>query len=350
VPRVLLIALVAVVILAAGWVLQLLWVAGQFKTLEPHFGGSCARIEGVVGAEDLTIHPRTGVAYLTAYDRRAAAAGRPPRGALYAYDLEASPPSFVNLTPDAAPGFRPHGLSLYAAPDGRDALFVVNHAGGRHTVEVYDLVEARLSHRETLADPLLVSPNDLVAVDPRRFYVSNDHGSPEGFRRTLEEYLRLPLANVVYYDGERFSEAADGVRMGNGINLSSDGLTLYLAATVGRSVRVYDRDPASGALALRQEIPIGSGGDNIEVDADGALWIGAHAKLLDFVAHSSDPSRLAPSQVLRISERADAGWVVDEIYLDLGDQFSGSSVAAVRGERLLVGAVYDAGILDCRMR
>jgi hypothetical protein len=54
--------------------------------------------------------------------------------------------------------------------------------------------------------------------------------------------------------------------------------------------------------------------------------------------------------VLRISERADAGWVVDEIYLDLGDQFSGSSVAAVHGERLLVGAVYDAGILDCRMR
>ena len=45
-----------------------------------------------------------------------------------------------------------------------------------------------------------------------------------------------------------------------------------------------------------------------------------------------------------------AGWVVDEIYLDLGDQFSGSSVAAVHGERLLVGAIYDAGILDCRMR
>jgi arylesterase/paraoxonase len=64
VPRVLLIALVAVVILAAGWVLQLLWAAGQFKTLEPHFEGTCAQVEGLAGAEDLTIHPRTAVAYL----------------------------------------------------------------------------------------------------------------------------------------------------------------------------------------------------------------------------------------------------------------------------------------------
>jgi arylesterase/paraoxonase len=348
--RVLLIALVAVAILVAGWVLQLLWAAGQFKTLEPHFEGTCAQIEGLAGAEDLTIHPRTGVAYLSAYDRRAAADGEPARGAIYAYDLKASAPKLVDLTPDAPPGFRPHGLSLYAAPNRRDALFVINHAGGQHTVEVYDLVRGRLAHRETLADPLLVSPNDLVAVGPRSFYASNDHGNPEGFGRTLEEYLRLPLANVVYYDGERFHEAADGVRMANGINASSDGRTLYVAATIGRSVRVYDRDPASGDLALREEIPIGSGVDNIEVDADGALWIGSHPKLLDVVAHSSDASRRAPSQVLRVAERTDGGWAVDEIYLDLGDELSAASAAAVRGERLLVGAIYDARFLDCRMQ
>ncbi len=195
-----------------------------------------------------------------------------------------------------------------------------------------------------------MSPNDLVAVGPHRFYASNDHRNPEGFGRTLEEYLRLPLANVVYYDGERFHEAADGLRMANGITASSDGRTLYVAATIGRSVRVYDRDPASGALALRHEIPIDSGADNIEVGADGALWIGTHPKLLDVVAHSSDPSRRAPSQVLRVTERAGGGWAVDEIYLDLGDQLSAASVAAVRGERLLVGAIYDARFLDCRMR
>lgn len=349
-PRILLIALVAVAILVAGWVLQLLWAAGQFKTLEPHFEGTCAQIEGLVGAEDLTIHPRTGVAYLSAYDRRSAAEGRPARGAIYAYDLKTSAPRLVDLTPDAAPGFHPHGLSLYAAPDGRDALFVINHAGGRHAVEVYDLIRGRLEHRETLTDPLLVSPNDLVAAGPRSFYVSNDHGYPEGLGRALEEYLRLPLANVLYYDGERFREAADGLRMANGVNASSDGRTLYVAATIGRSVHVYDRDPASGDLALRHEIPIGSGVDNIEVAADGALWIGSHPKLLDVVAHSSDPSRRAPSQVLRVTERAGGGWAVDEIYLDLGEELSAASAAAVRGKRLLVGAIYDARFLDCRMK
>ena len=69
--RPILIGLAIAVVLAAGWLLQLLWAAGQFKTLEPHFAGSCREIGGVIGAEDITIHPRTGVAYLSAFDRRA---------------------------------------------------------------------------------------------------------------------------------------------------------------------------------------------------------------------------------------------------------------------------------------
>jgi hypothetical protein len=40
---------------------------------------------------------------------------------------------------------------------------------------------------------------------------------------------------------------------------------------------------------------------------------------------------------------------VEEVLLSLGEDLSGSSVAAVRGDRLLVGSVMDDGILDCRI-
>jgi len=39
---------------------------------------------------------------------------------------------------------------------------------------------------------------------------------------------------------------------------------------------------------------------------------------------------------------------VREVYLDEGE-FSGSSVAAVRGRRMLVGQIFDDGILDCTL-
>ena len=90
------------------------------------------------------------------------------------------------------------------------------------------------------------------------------------------------------------------------------------------------------------------GGVSIEVDEDGNLWIGSHPKLLRFRAHAADPNELSPSQVLRISRGPEGRYVVSEVYLDLGDQLSASSVAAVRGDRLLIGGIFDPRFLDCR--
>jgi len=339
----------AVVLAAAVFLLQLFHSAGEFKTLEPHFAGSCTVVPGIVGAEDITIHPRTGVALISSADRRSALGGGPARGGIYAYDLNVEAPQLRNLTPDADPDFLPHGLSLYVGDDGRDVLYVINHAGGRHGIEVYDLVGTRLSHRQTLSDPLLVSPNDLVAVGRDRLYVTNDHANPPGFSRQLEDYLRRSISTVVYYDGERFVEAASGFRYPNGVNVSGDGETLYVASTTGGSVFVFRIDPDSKTLEETGTIEIGTGVDNIEVDPEGSLWIGAHPKLLTFVRHTGDASRFAPSQVIRIDDPATDAPRVKEVLLSLGEDLSGSSVAAVRGDRLLVGSVMDDGLLDCRI-
>ena len=181
---------VILVVVVGGFVLQLLYAAGQFRTLEPHFAGRCTPVAGLLGPEDVTIHPRTGVAYIFSADRRSVFEGGPGRGAIYAYDLKAASPRLRNLTPAADEDFRPHGLSLYLGDDGRDVLYAINHAGGRHTIEVYDFVSTRLSHRESLSDPLLVTPNDLVAVGHERLYVTNDHANTTGFARRLEDFDR----------------------------------------------------------------------------------------------------------------------------------------------------------------
>jgi arylesterase/paraoxonase len=343
-------AFVIVLGVVGGWFVWLLAVTGQLKTLTPHFDGTCTAVGGVVGAEDLTIHPRTGVAYLSACDRFAVSAGKPGHGAIYSYDLGTASAQPVNLTPDAAPDFCPHGLSLLLAPGGGSFLFVINHAGGRHAVEVYEVAERRLVLRRTLTDPLLVSPNDLVAVTATQVYVTNDHRHPAGFMRTVEDYLRRPWANVVMWNGTGFREVAGGIRLANGINASPDGKTVYVMSTIGMSMRIYDRNPASGALSLRGETPLGSGVDNVEVDNDGTLWIGAHPQLLTVVRYMAGARPYAPSQVLRVVFRGGGDYAVNEVFLDRGEQLSASSVAAVWGKRLLIGPVADSKFLDCKMR
>lgn len=350
--RSLLLALVAVVVLIAAFVIDTLYVAGAFKHIAPHFGGRCAPV-AVTGVEDMAALD-DGHVFLSSDDRRATLAGHPTPGAIFLYDLSgATPPR--NLTLAGAPELHPHGISYWPIAPGRGRLFVVNHpdgmsmaGGGRHAIEVFDWNDGALAHRTTLTGPALESPNDVVAVSPETFYVTNDHGS-QGLARTFEDWLRLARASVVYYDGKSLRRVADDIVYANGIDVSADGKSLYVAATTGRSLLVYDRDPATGALANRRDIALGTAPDNIERAADGHLWIAAHPKLLAFVAHAKDPAAKSPSQVLEVTLQAGGGAAVTEVLLDDGTQLSGSSVALRSGTHLLVGPVFADHFLDCSM-
>lgn len=347
--------LIAFVVLAAvvflgGWILSLLYRAGTFRRIHPHFDGTCALIQGPIGPEDITIDPHTRIAYVSASDRRAAMAGKPHPGAIYAYDLNQPGSVPVNLTPTAGVSFQPHGISLWRDPNGHHVLFVVNHpprgsASREHTIEVYDLEDGKLFHRATLSDPLLVMPNDIVAVGLDRFYVTNTHYHPPGIRQTIETYLQRAGAQLIYYGEGGFRVAVPDLVFPNGVNVSPDGRSLYLAMVTPRSVRVYDRDPVRERLTFQREMFVDTAPDNIEIDRDGNLWIGAHPKLFRVTAHMADAAELAPTQVVRVTPQG----TVDEIYLDHGERIAASSVAAVSGSRLLIGQIMGNGFLDCTM-
>lgn len=348
--RIIIVILLAVVVLVGGWVLSLLYRAGTFRRIHPHFEGTCTLIKGPVGPEDITIHPRTNIAYVSASDRRAFMAGAPVPGAIYAYDLNQPGAEPINLTPKAGPSFQPHGISVWSEPDGQDVLFVINHppkgaAARAHAVEIYDIDNGRLFHRATLSDPLLVMPNDIVAVGLDRFYLTNTHYYPPGLRQTVETYLQRPGAQLVYYGEGGFRVAIPDLVFPNGVNVSPDGRHLYLAMLTLKSVRVYERDPVAEKLTLMREIPIDTGPDNIEVDASGNLWIGAHPKLLAVAALQRSADESAPSQVVRVTPQGK----VDEIYLSDGDPIAAASVAAVSGSRLLIGQIFGNGFLDCTL-
>lgn len=341
----LVVVLLIVALLAGLGVSWLMERAGQFKQLEP-VELPCREVGGMPGPEDVTIHRGSGTAFVSSFDRRAALRGEPRRGAVFAYDLNAPGQPPRELTAGFAGELRPHGLSLWSG-DAGTFLHVVNHPPEGHSIEIFEWLEGRLEHRETVRDELLVSPNDVLATGPRTFYASNDHGHTEGLARMLEEYLQREQSNVVRFDGETMRVAASGIGYANGIAMSPDGQEVYVAGTTRGRLHVFARDAATGALDPVDVLELGTGLDNIEVDRHGMLWVAAHPKLLSFVAHSRDPAEHSPSEVLWVHPDQALDPPVRTVYRSLGEEVSGASVGAPWGSRLLVGSVFEPHLLDC---
>jgi arylesterase/paraoxonase len=81
------------------------------------------------------------------------------------------------------------------------------------------------------------------------------------------------------------------------------------------------------------------------VDAEGNLWIAAHPKLLAFVGHAKDSLKRSPSQVLKLTPKAGSDYAVEEMWMDAGDQLSGSSIALRHRDELYVGGVFQPRVI-----
>ena len=339
------------VLILAGLAVKTLRDAGEFKDLAWHGPENCLAVGGLSGSEDITVDRRTGRVYVSSVDFRALTQSKAaPRGGVFAWDLQSPQSAPVDLTKDFPRDFYPHGLGLLTAPDRPARLFVVNHHPAGPCVEIFDDAGDRLVHVRTITGPELISPNDLIPVGPEEFYVTNDHGSSGSWGRALEDYLQLSRANLLYYDGTSFREAAGGFSYPNGVNVSPDGRTLYLAETLGRKLRIFDRDISSGGLTLRRTLELDTGLDNLDVAENGEVYIGAHPRMLTFTKYAADPERLSPAQVLRVSPTPSGDFRVEEIYLQDGRDLSGSSVAVFFQDRLLIGSVFDDRFLVCEFK
>lgn len=335
--------------------------SGEFTTLVPVFDGSCQDISGMPGAEDLAIDRQAGRIYVSSDDRRAAAQGAPVRGAIYALSA-ADPVKAVDrkdLTGGLPAAFHPHGLSLYRGADGTSTVMVVNHPKGATDytgtqVEIFDVQsDGMLKLRRSVALPGVTRLNDIAATGPDSFYATSESDLARG---SFAESLGYILGNdrtgaIWYFNGSKASKQDTGLGFANSVALSNDGRTLYASATISRSIFIYDRDPATGALKRRDGALLGTGVDNLDVDPEGIVWIGAHPKMLTFIQHAGNPAKASPSQILILEPAASGkGGAIDQVYLkDGSDGFSGATVAVRTGSTMVMGSVFEKSVRVCQL-
>ncbi len=345
--------IVLLILLSGLFVFKTFWQSGGFKTIENKFQGTTHIIEGLPGVEDITIDQATGIAFLSSDDRRARMIHKQRvKGAIYALNLNDSSLRPINLTENfTQQDFHPHGISLFQSSEGKKILFVVNHRRSGNFIEIFEFRSHSMQHLQSVSDKLIISPNDVVGVGERSFYVTNDHDEGISTWRGIKDVFRIGTGNVCYYDGNKVSPTSiKGVKYANGVNVSNGGRKLYLAATTGKTISIYDRDISSGQLTKSEEIDTNTGVDNIELDTDGNLWVGCHPQLLKFVTHSKNEKSLSPSEIIKLTNVGDGKFRQETIYMNDGSEISASSVGAVYKNQLLIGPVFQRHIILAKMK
>lgn len=85
-----------------------------------------------------------------------------------------------------------HGLDIHERSATELTIFAINHRRTGSVIEVLEYtIGGKVQYKETIKHELIRTPNDIVALGPRSFYVSNDHRHPTGAMRHVEGILDM---------------------------------------------------------------------------------------------------------------------------------------------------------------
>lgn len=269
-----------------------------------------------LGVEDIDQDPLTGAVFLSGADWAGAVRGAAAPGAIF--KLVRAPDGNLtaqDVTPAMSIPLWPHGLDVYRSSDGAQArLFVVNHQNaGPSRIEVFDIgSDGRLvwSEADSGAHPGLDRPNDVAATGPRSFYATNDHAAARrgwmpGPVEIAEDAIAARTARVIYVDlAQKVSKTAAKAAFPNGVQVSTDGKTVYVGELTRSAVRVF-RVRSNATLKPIGRLKTGRMPDNLHLQDNRWLWVAAHGDALSFRDHAvswknaSPTHPPAPGQVAR---------------------------------------------------
>ena len=231
--------------------------------------------------------------------------------------------------PPSAGAFTTHGVYVAPGEGPVHELFVVGH-GARESIEVFEVDTSE-------AMPAVTWIGCAIAPDP--IGLNSVRGLPDGgFLTTNFNPRGTPMQQMM--SGEPNGElwewhAASGWEKvpgseasgANGVELSDDGRTLYIAAWGSQS---FIRLSRGATPPVREEIPLGFRVDNIHWARDGRL-LGVGQVGQDWQVVKIDPDTLEVEQIYAQADMPAFGG--GTVALEVGDDLW---VGSFRGDRIAV--------------
>ncbi|KAG9647343.1 calcium-dependent phosphotriesterase, partial [Aureobasidium melanogenum] len=248
--------------------------------------------------------------------------------------------SFVNFDKT----FVSHGIDVIADPQAKDAvyIFAVNHvpnpefvsSGDEHIDKSSSRIElfrhvigsSTVKHIRTISHKLIETPNDVLAVSPTEFYVTNDHRYRDGLMRELEMFAPLRWSTTYHVsitdlnassDTEGFEviPALTGIKNNNGLG-SVHGSNEVTVASAERGI-LYRcvPDPRTKTLSIEETVHMDSTLDNPSWyhdrwasanDDKSGYVLGGLVRAIDLFANTKNPEAKDPTYVWLVQRQQSA--------------------------------------------
>lgn len=234
--------------------------------------------------------------------------------------------------PPNTDSFQTHGVYVEPGAGPTYKLFVVGH-GAREAIEVFDVDTSPSTPIVTwigcVIAPDPIGLNSVRGLPDGGFITTNflPRGGSQAARRRMQEGETngelWEWQTATGWQKVPGSEAAGA----NGVELSDDGRTLYVAAWGSQSFFRLSRGPNP---PVRLEIPLGFRVDNVHWSRDGGLYAVGQGQGYWTVVRI-DPETLAVREIVRRPDTPEfgAGTAVAEVGSDLW-------VGSYRGNRILI--------------
>jgi len=204
------------------------------------------------GVEDIAVHTKGGVAFLSALDKRKFIMDEieDPNAGIYLMSMTSDDVPIKKLPLVGFPGtqLHPYGIYLFETKRAEILIFVVDHQSNGDVIQVFEFRKEQLYFKYNVTSPLFASLRDVVAVSNNSFYVTNDHFFQSKKLQIIEDIIGTCNSDVIFYNGKEASVAASGLCKASGINVNPDSTILYVTETSSGFLDIFHRDKKSGVL------------------------------------------------------------------------------------------------------
>ncbi len=238
------------------------------------------------------------------------------------------------------PDLHASGISLYRSADGKRTLgAIARSSAGRYGVITYALSAddpPSLTQQVMVQGGLLVSPTDVAAMAPDRFYLANDHVSTNGLMRFVESDLLWPYSDVLLFNGRGLRVAVQRVAAAHGLMATPDGRFLYAATYNDRRILGLGIENFTGNLTELGDLALPARLEKITLDARGNLIVAGRTKP-------------GSAQIFRVYRGGDGIPLrYETLFSDEGQSAGAANAAVLLGGHLIVAG--EKKLLDCAVK
>ncbi|EKV16753.1 Serum paraoxonase/arylesterase family protein [Penicillium digitatum] len=368
--------LVALIAFLAGPILHLVQVAGVFLTLNPTVlgeGQGPIQIEDTIHCEDVHHYLPANLLFTACEDDKSTRfSWFPPLGHMLPRTTQGSihvvDPKTMKSTRLAFENFQgpfsTHGIDVIEDLEQADAVYVyaVNHlpnaayseagepkAGSQIELFHHILNSNSIRHVRSINHPLIKTPNDIYAISPISFYVTNDHFYREGPMRLIEDFWRsakwsniihVQIADLASKDAPiEASVALTGLWNNNGLGHGRTDKEIIICSAMGGEMFLATQHESNHSISVDTSVSFNSLADNPSYyhdpyrtdshDASGFLVAGV-SQVIRLTANSRNPDALDPIQVWHTALNSRTGvWEKKLLFEDDGSRIRTASAAVL---------------------